>query len=594
LNRHKIVTAAALVAVAAAHYSTVPQTLWEYDECLYAAAVQKFEPLIHHPPPPGSPVYIAVTKLAALFTGDPFRALLAVSIVSVVVGFLAFVLAFSALAARGGSQVAAGREDVVESRFPVNVTGIVAATLLYMSPAVLMSGVLPQADSGALALLGLAIWACARGNPLLLALACAATVGWRPQFSIAVVPMFFVAVAQLRTWRDRVNALVLFGAGCLAWLAPLVITTGGTEGFWNWLSGQAAYFAQHDADLSRSGYTNAQLALRFIAHPWGPKWLALPLLALALAGIRRNRRLLPLAVGALAYLAFALATMDPADAVRYAIPSLPLMAFLAAVTLAAIPFELVTAVAVAGYAAGSYLYAVPVLRTRATTASPPVQAAQWIEKNVPRNTVVLYDLPLRPHAEYLLPGWKTMRIDAGLAQYGGDPSTPMVLLADGEVGDRDGIAFRWPDTDAYRKLTRQHYGSVSVITFPPTRRIRVVEGVYGPERTRAGKAWRWLAARAVVELAPLGATQARISFHATPEYPFAQNRIHIRVGSYETVATIRRNSDTAVVVPLPPGTPRITFLPEQSFVPARIPGANNRDVRTLSVMLSRIEQLDPR
>jgi hypothetical protein len=582
LKRNKIVASVALAAVAGLHFSTVPQTLWEYDECLYAAAVQKFEPLLHHPPPPGSPLYIAVVKLIALFGGDPFHALLTASVLAVVVGFAAFVFGFSSLA-----------EETAEL-FPVNIAGIIGATLLYASPSVLMSGVLPQADSGALALFGLAVWACARGNPITLALACAATVGWRPQISIAVVPMFLVAVLQLRSWRDRINAVAVFGAACLAWLIPLVIATGGTEGFWTWIASQAAYFAQHDADLSRSGYSKGQLALRFIAHPWGPKWLSLPLLAAAVAGIRRNRRLLPLAIGALAYLAFALATMDPADAVRYAIPSLPLLAMLAGVTLAAIPLELVTTLIVAGYAAGAYLYTLPVLRARATSASPPVRAAQWIAKNVRPGTLVLYDLELRPQAEYLLPGWKTMRIDEGLARYGDDPSKAMVLFADGELGGRDGVAFRWPDTDAYRKLTRQHYGAVSVISFPATKRIRVLEGVYGPERTREGLVWRWMGPRAVIELAPLGATKARISFHATPEYPFAENRIRIRVGDYETVTTIRRNSNARVIVPLPPGTPRITFLPEQSFIPAQIPGANNRDMRRLSVMLTRVEQLDPR
>ena len=57
-----------------------------------------------------------------------------------------------------------------------------------------------------------------------------------------------------------------------------------------------------------------------------------------------------------------------------------------------------------------------------------------------------------------------------------------------------GVTFRWPDTDAYRKLTRQHYGAVSVIPLPPSQRFRVTEGVYAPERKRDGTSWRWLGA----------------------------------------------------------------------------------------------------
>jgi hypothetical protein len=140
--------------------------------------------------------------------------------------------------------------------------------------------------------------------------------------------------------------------------------------------------------------------------------------------MRRNRSLLPLAIGCLAYLAFAIATMDPADAVRYAIPSMPLIALLfccgvkggeeAAPGLreesaasqqssgvfrrpgaAASPLVLLTIV----YVAGAVWYAWPVLRARATSASPPYAAAQWIRTHVPKDAVILYDLQLRPQAK---------------------------------------------------------------------------------------------------------------------------------------------------------------------------------------------------
>src|SRR5688572_16779959 len=192
LIRSKLIVLAALLLVAALHYTSIPQTLWEYDECLYAAAVEKFEPLLHHPPPPGSPVYIAFVKILALARPDTLAAMLATSILAVAGGFLAFVLAFSA---------------ITDFR-----TGTLAAVLLYTSPAVLVSGTLPQADSGALALLGLAIWSCTRAIaegraqsaesrstsviPALCGLLCAVCIDWRLQLSIAVVPMFFAAVVM--------------------------------------------------------------------------------------------------------------------------------------------------------------------------------------------------------------------------------------------------------------------------------------------------------------------------------------------------------------------------------------------------------------
>ncbi len=519
--------------------------------------VERFEPLLHHPPPPGAPLYIAFAKVVAMFTGgDVFRALIVTSVLALVAGLIAFVGAFRAISAS-------------------NATGVLGAVLLYVSPAVLVSGTLPQSDSGALALFGLAIWACARGNPLAAGIACAAAIGWRPQFSIAVAPMFLMCVVLMRTWRDRLIAVAIFGLACLAWMIPTVIATGGPLSYWKWLSGQAAYYAAHDAHLSRSGYTPSQLALRFIAHPWGPKYLAIPILLLAAYSSYRSYRsyksYAPLATGCLVYLVFAALTMDPADAVRYAIPSLPLIALLAAV-----PWR-IAIVLVPLYAIGAYWYASPILRPRATSPAPPAAAIRWIRTNVPRNAIVMHDAPLRPHAEHMLRGWRTMRSDAPLTV---DPSTPVVILAD---SDSEGVTFRWPDTDAYRKLTRQHYGAVSVIPLPPEQRYQVLEGVFAPERTRDGKAWRWISARGTIELPDLGATHVRIDLRAPPEYPFDANVVDVN-GS---AVTVRRDSTAEVIVPF---AKRITIAPRRSFIPANVPGANNRDRRTLSVMLTRVVQ----
>lgn len=538
--------AVAAVVVVALHLSTMPRTLWEYDEHFFALGVEHYQPLLHHPPPPGAPLYIGFAKL---LPGTPFDALLLTSALMLIIGFVAWALALDNAA---------------------------AAALLYTSPALLISGVLPQSDTGAIALLGIAAWASTRRSAVWCALFCALAVGWRPQVAVAAVVLFAVTAIVARSWK----AVAVFALVCLAWLIPLVVLTGGPLSFWNWIAGQAAYYARHDANLSRSGQTFAHIALRFLAHPWGPKWLALPVLALAFIGLwpqRRNAKLIPLAAMTAVYLVFAIATMDPADAVRYAIPALPLIALLATST-----FPRAIWIAVVLYAAGAYWYCAPILRTRATQPSPPAAAMQWIQKNVPTNAVILYDLDLRPHAENTLRAYRSMPVDAGLKL---DAAVPLVLFADGERGDANGVTFRWPDTDAYRKLTRQHYGAVSVIPLSERERFRVIEGVYAPERTRDGQSWRWLAQRGVIALPDLHAASVRLTFRAPPEYSLASNRIHLSTGA---VVEVRRGASAQIVVPF---APIITMTAEQSFVPARIKGANNRDMRTLSVMLTRVEQV---
>jgi hypothetical protein len=270
--------------------------------------------------------------------------------------------------------------------------------------------------------------------------------------------------------------------------------------------------------------------------------------------------------------------MDPADAVRYTIPSLPIVALFAARGLKRVP-----ALAIL-YVLGAYWYTSPVLRIRATTPSPPVAAADWIKSNVPKEAIVLFDMTLAPQASYLLREYRTLRFDAGLAQYGSS-ETPMVLYADGERGNARGVTFRWPDTDAYRKLTRQHYGAVSVIPLPLSQRYRVVEGVYAPERQRDGTAWRWLGARGVLELPQRRGSQVRVTLRTPPEYPFDANRVSVNGTSID----ILRNQTVAMFVPF---AERIVITAERTFIPARIPGANNRDTRTLSVMLTSVEQVD--
>ncbi|MDP9192011.1 MAG: hypothetical protein M3P06_09970 [Acidobacteriota bacterium] len=575
MNKSKLAAAIALVAIAALHYWSVPRSIWEFDESLFAAAVERYEPLLHHPPPPGYPLYIAFAKIVSLFTPDAFTALLVTSIVTLAAGMLAFVLAFSAI----GEAKAA----------------VAATVLLYASPAMLISGTLPQSDSGAMALLALAIWACAKERPAWSGLLCAAAIGWRLQLCIAIVPMFVVMVVLLRSWRHRFIALGTFAIACAAWFVPLVVATEGPASYWEWLSGQARYYAEHDADLSRSGHSIGLIATRFLAHPWGPKWLSLPLLALAATGafvVRRNRRIIPLAIGSLTYLGFALATMDPADAVRYALPSLPLFALLAGIAVSRVPktlTRLLASLSILLYAIGAVFYAFPLLHARATTLSPPARAAQWIHANVPGNGIVFFDAPLWPHASYLLRDRRSIRNDAGVAQYGDDIATPIVLLTDGELAHRsDGVTFRWPDTDAYRKLTRGHYGVVSVIPLLPASRFRVIAGVFPPERTRDGQLWRWLTREAIIQLPPLDATRVRLGFRTPAEYPLDVNRIEVN----GQLVSLRRNESAEIILPVP-GDRRIRIVAERTFIPAQIRGANNRDRRTLSVMLTRVELVDP-
>lgn len=578
----------ALAVVCAVHFTSIPLTIWEYDESLFAMAVEHYQPLLHQPPPPGYPLYIGFTKLLLpLFA--PFDALIAVSILGVLGGFIAFALAFRVVSGSGRS-------------------GTIGAFLFYFSPAMLIHATLPQSDSGALALLAVALWLTGRAiddpSPhaaALAAIACAFTIGWRLQFAIAVVPMFGVAVLMLRTWRARAMAVQWFAIGCAAWLVPLIVLTGGPESFWRWLSGQAAYFAQHDADLSRSGQTAGGIALHFIAHPWGPKWLAAPVLLLALVGIidgvrRRRRLVLPVATMVIVYLAFALLMMDPADGVRYALPSVAGVALLA--TLGLQWLRTLTRGVLADwaivllYACGAWFYCAPLLRQRAETASPPMSAVLYLRSVAPRNAVILHDLALKPHAIHLLRGFALMRVDEGLMRFGHRTDVPLYELTNGAVETPGAKVFRWTTGDAYTKLTRGHYGATSVVPLAPAQRFLAVAGLSAPERAKSGS-WRWIGERGVIELPDIGASHVRLTFATPEDYAFDANSLLVAIAGQPPVRVkVGRGATVPVELAVPQNArTRIELTPERWFVPADIPGRRSRDRRHLSIMLVGVEQV---
>jgi hypothetical protein len=603
----KFVLAAAAIAVAVLHLTSLPVTIWEYDENLFVLGVERYEPLKHFPPPPGYPLFMGTAKLVAplvhpLTGGDAFRTLIALNAFLTVAGFALLAMAFRAITAS-------------------TRTGVMGASLFYVMPAMLVHVTLALSDAGALALLALALWLGARvqsaerraqgtgershdspapralRSALWLGIVCAAAVGWRPQFAIAVVPMLFTHVALMRTWRERLTAVGSFGVACLAWLVPLMAFTGGVEGFWRWLSGQAAYFAQHDADISRTGRTVAQIALRFISHPWGPKWLAAPVLLLAVVGLvhaarRRMWNVLPVVVMTVVYLAFALWMMDPADGVRYALPAHPGIALLAILGLDAL-WRVARAdwILVGAYAVGAYLYASPILRQRTEIASPPVAAITYLRAVAPQNALILYDLPLKPHVQNLLRDFTCMRVDEGLLRFGHRLDRPIIELTDSATDGPGGAVFRWYTPDAYSKLTRNHYGAVSVLPMPPEQRFLAVAGISPPER-KGTLSWRWIGARGTIALPDLGARVVRLTFAVPEDYPLASNRVTVAVeGGASREVVVTRDRASVVELPLPGGDVRLHITPAQTFVPANIPGRLNRDRRTLSVMLTRLEQV---
>ncbi len=585
-------------AVVLARVLTLPQSLWELDEFLFVRGVEHFDPLTHRPHPPGYPLLVGLGKLFDLVFHDSFASLVALSFVSSLVGYAALVAAFRRIV-----PAAEGNPERAER------TAAAGALLFYLSPVMLVQAPLPMSDPPALMFISLALWAAvvlqqsgSAWAAIGLGASASAAIGCRPQLALAVLPMLAVALWQAPGWRRRGQAVAAFALVSLLWFVPLLAATGGLRGFLDYQMKQAAYVATHDATASRAGRSAFSTARSFIANPWGAEWLALPVILLAVAGVgalfrRGVKAALPLAALSGTHLVFCVAVMDPGDSARYVLPAVLGVAFAAVVGCEAaarkarrpavawlLPALLLIACAVVAF---------PVLAPRTTTPSPPIRAADWARRNLPRKAIILVSDEMAAHASYLLEKkFDIAPVETGLRRAARRPRAPVYLLAEGESGWSGAVTFRWPYSKAYCRLTRNHYRVVSLSPIPPIWRFQIVRGVHGWEPSILDAKWRWMDADAAIQIFPKGAPAAAVTLGLDLSAPLASNQVRVSVnGAPAATIEISRGTGRRLELPLPAGGPvEIAFRSARSFVPAEA-GAGT-DTRRLAIQLLAVERLD--
>jgi hypothetical protein len=405
------------------------------------------------------------------------------------------------------------------------------ALLFSLSAAVMVHAPTARLDSAAWMFLALALVCVER--PALLGLCSAAAIVCQPQMVFGALALFGAALFLVVTERKgRINATVAFALV----LAP---------------------FLHVPQNLAPPGALNV---VRFVLHPWGAKWIALPVFVCVAVGVwslKGDRRWqiadrrggsatvvvspLPSAIchlrsevlmwAAFAHLAFGIALVDPADGVRYAVPVMMFVAVLAAEGLRAIRVGWIGAAALC---AMSIAYAYPLLRARVLLPSPPVAAARAI----PHGAIVLHE------RDETMPFAKGVRIDDGLRRYVDHPEVPLVIFADGKAND--GRVFTRPESDAFGKLTRNAMRTVSLV--PVMQRWAPIRGVYGVERNESGESWRWLQGEA--ELRVPNAAHLELRLPADAPIPFVDvNGVRIARGATVRIpaASLLRASQTFVL-----------------------------------------------
>lgn len=328
-----------LIAAAylAAHLPFLAPSLEDYDSINFALGLRDFDPALHQPHPPGSPLYIALG-----------RALLAVvSAVRPGLGRIeaeALTLALASAIAGAVAIVAAGRLFVAVTPSARRAIVPWATAIFAAAPLMWMTGLRPMSDLPGLAAALVTQVLLLEGRRHLRyliagALLAGLAAGMRLQTVWLTMPLLGLALINQR--RAGVRWLLLrpvaaLAAGALAWAIPLVADSGGMDGYLRALGSQAA---EDFAWVNMLWLEPTPRRLAFALHetfvlPWASTLLAIAIAIAAGAGLlvmaaRERHAVAVLLLAFVPYTAFHLLFQETIT-VRYALPTLPLIAWLAA------------------------------------------------------------------------------------------------------------------------------------------------------------------------------------------------------------------------------------------------------------------------
>jgi hypothetical protein len=327
-----------LIAAAylAAHLPSLAPSLEDIDSINFALGLRDFDPARHQPHPPGSPVYIAMGRaLLAIVSG----------VGSTLSQTAAEALTLSLWSALAGAVALLAAARVFRASAPSDPGGATwGIALLAACPLFWLSGLRPMSDLPGLAtaLVAQALILEGRGDRRRLvqgAIVAGLAAGIRVQTVWLTVPVLALALVRQRgaglVWIVTRPVAALAVAG-LVWAVPLVADSGGFQGYLRALGTQAA---EDFAWVNMLWLEPTPRRLAFALYetfvlPWGSVPLAALVAVSAAVGaiVAAARDRAGLAVLALAfgpYAAFHLLLQETIT-VRYALPTLPLVAWLAA------------------------------------------------------------------------------------------------------------------------------------------------------------------------------------------------------------------------------------------------------------------------
>ena len=439
---------AALAALAslflAAHLALLPPTLEDIDSLNFALGVRDLDVARHQPHPPGYPVYIALARSAAAVLGGVAsdRAIvLALALWSAIAGAALVPLLFALFRTLDGADGSARRAWWA--------TGIAVAC-----PLLWFNALRPLSDMTGLAVAVAAQWLALaavtgrtrrpRGTLLVMAgFAAGLAAGVRVQTLMLTGPLLAAALivaAREVSVRARLGAVAAALAGATVWLVPLVVASGGPDGYLTALGTQAGEDFGGVVMLwtTRSPRVAVEALLYSFVWPWGSVILGVIVIAAASVGalraiVRDRAAFVWLAVAFGPYAVFHLLFHETVT-VRYALPLVLPAAFLVS---GALDWTGRRAGAVLGTALVIVMLAAaaPAARQYGSVASPAFLALRDVRQAAGSAPIGMHAV-FRRSAEWEPPGPQLLEARHGrewlalVGRWRHEPSTPMAFVAD--------------------------------------------------------------------------------------------------------------------------------------------------------------------
>lgn len=533
---------------AATRFLAMARSLWDWDEALFTMAMRDYDVTLHHPHPPGFPIYIAMAKLMRLVVADDFRALQSVNLIAGVLVFPAMFFFARELRLQFTTCVAAG-------------------TLFAFFPNVWFFGGGGFSDIPSIVLVLFAVTFLLRGmggrnaywfGTLLLALA----IGIRPQnFLVGLIPG--ILATRRRRWWEILTALLIGIVVVGAAFGGAIYFTGEFDQYVRMVREHGDYISRIDSFRAEARPPLWRIFDRFFVKQYQSPVLSVIaslFVVISIAGAirERNRSLLLNALAFVPFAIFAWLMLDRFSISRFSIGYQPMFAVFVADGIRRVGRQREWMLA-AALTVAFFVFTFPALKSVRNEVAPSIVAASTAAQRIDPNREQLFvGHTMLVFMDLVAPGMPYTRVVDDRAMPV-DARENAWLLAEITTTKEEGLLFR-RERNPLWNIARRHYFNIKLA--PLEARPRFISGWYAPESMESNQ-WRWMRGHSVTLLPPLHG-EALLRMHVgIPSELIAGNFVTVKLNG-RVIGRIAVTGDSLErdfrVDPAPRGLPNVLEL----------------------------------